>query len=116
MPFAAPLIGGLGADEHEASIRRTAGEAEPHDGEGAGDVLIGIDDGLGAFCQCRRVGQGRARGRLHNAHQEALVFLGNKAGGNALIDPDGSSESDKEYDEQGITQLQRNMNDFCVGR
>ena len=77
--------------------------------------LFGIDDGLRAFGERSGVGQRRARGRLHDADQEALIFLRNEAGGDFLVDPDGGAKARKENQEQDITQLQGDVNDLRIG-
>ena len=51
------------------------------------------------------VSQRRARRRLHDDHQVALVLLRNEAGGHMLVDPDRCAQAGKEEHQQHIAQL-----------
>ena len=113
--FAAPLIGGRGGHKHHARVGGAAGEAEAHDGKCSGDIGILRDDGLCPVGQRGGVCQRRARRRLHDHHQVALVFLRNEAGGNVLVHPNRCAQAGEEDEQQQIAQLQRDMNDACIG-
>ncbi len=112
--FAAPLIGGFGADEHEALVGGAPGKAEAHYRERADDIGIGSHDGLGAVSQCAGVGERGARGRLHDDEEVALIFLGNEAGGHALVDPHRCAQAGEEDQQQKVAELQGDVDGLAV--
>ena len=115
MALAAPLIAGLGIEEHHARVGCAAGKAEAHDRKAADDVVILADDGFGAAGQRVGVGQRRARRGLHDDDQVALVLLGNEAGGNVQVDPGGAAQPGEEDGQQQVAQPQRSVDGACVG-
>ena len=115
-PLPRALIGGLGVDKHHAGVGRAAGEAEAHDRRTAPPTSwILRNDGLRRVGKCRGVGKRRARRRLHDHHQVALIFLRNEAGGNVLVDPHRCAQPGEEHQQQHIAQSQRDMNDARIG-
>ena len=88
---------------------------KPMIGEQSAHIGILRDDGRAAIGKGRGVGQRGARRRLHDHHEIALIFLGNKAGGNVTVDPDGCAQPGEEEHQQHVAQLQRHVNDARIG-
>ena len=114
MPFSSALIGRKCADKHHSRVGRPARKRETHDGEGPGDVVICGKDGLRALGQICCIGQRRTRRRLHNHHQEFLVFLRDEAGGDMLIHPNRGAQAGEEYQQEQVAKSKRHMDAFGI--
>ena len=113
--LAAPLVGGLGGDKHQAGIGSASAEAEAHHRECANDIRVLTDDGRGAVGERAGVSQRRAGRRLDDDDEIALIFLGNEAGGYVQIHPHRSGKPGEEQHQQHVANAKGDVNRSRIG-
>ncbi len=97
MLFAFTLGHRLQRDEHDAVVRRRAGEAEAVDRERAAHFLVLLEDLLHLVGDVRGVVERRAVGRLHDHHEVVLILVRHEAGRHRAIDPRGERQQADEH-------------------